>query len=360
MADLLMVYIDRNDIKISLDHNVLRIKSPGSNVKNVPLGMIGQIIINADIEISTSIFAELLDRNINIIFFSGFGRNRIPAWIGPGLSTSVMIRLQQYELFADNNLRLAIAKWIIEYKLKNQTALLDKIKLLIDEPVVHIFKKGLDKNYLINLLEKTKQQIYDSLNNLDKSDTNDSLMGYEGVAASAWFNFISEAINESWGFKGRNKRPPKDPLNALFSLTYTIAMTELKTTVHERGLDPCIGFLHSPKPGRESLVLDLLEPLRPGADAFIIDILDNNMLKPEHFSYNKKYGCRLDKSGRSIYYTSWADWRLNWPEWNNKNNNSESEILKDSIISDVNYNGLRTCCRKLIEELIAFWSSISK
>jgi len=112
---------------------------------------------------------------------------------------------------------------------------------------------------------------------------------------------------------GRNRRPPKDPVNALLSLTYTIAMSEMRRAVHQRGLDPCVGFLHSPASGREAMTIDMLELLRPGADAFVLGLLGGNRLTLDHFSASDKNGCRLTKEGRGVYYEAWADYRNFWP-----------------------------------------------
>ncbi len=136
-------------------------------------------------------------------------------------------------------------------------------------------------------------------------------MGLEGSAAAAWYDHLKTHLPDTWNFTGRNRRPPRDPLNALLSLSYTLVANELRRAVHAHGLDPALGFLHQPYPGRESLVLDLLEPLRASADAFALHCLQQ--LTPEQFSYDPQQGCRLNQEGRAHYYGEWASSRLHWP-----------------------------------------------
>jgi hypothetical protein len=96
------------------------------------------------------------------------------------------------------------------------------------------------------------------------------------------------------------------------SLGYTLLGAEMLRQVHADGLDPALGFLHGIVPGRESLVLDLIEPLRPSIDGFVLDDLLERVLSPRHFTFSREDGCRLNKDGRSLYYQTWAARRGNW------------------------------------------------
>lgn len=111
---------------------------------------------------------------------------------------------------------------------------------------------------------------------------------------------------------GRNRRPPRDPVNALLSLGYTLLGAEMLSAVQEAGLDPALGFLHGIVPGRESLVLDLIEPLRPGVDALVLRLLEQ-VVTPAHFTRHPVQGCRLNKEGWGLFYPAWANARRYWP-----------------------------------------------
>ena len=106
---------------------------------------------------------------------------------------------------------------------------------------------------------------------------------------------------DSLGFTGRNRRPPRDPLNALLSLGYTMLHSEAVVELHGAGLDPFIGFYHDLHFGRESLASDLIEPLRPLIDRFSIALFSGGHLRKESFSITAQ-GCLLGKAGRVTYY----------------------------------------------------------
>ena len=120
----------------------------------------------------------------------------------------------------------------------------------------------------------------------------------------------------TFGIKcGRNRRPPRDPVNALLSLTYVISGGEIRRAILQRGLDPALGFLHASQSGRESLALDILEPLRPEVDLFVLTLLDSS-LNLKHFTTNDQDGCLLNKKGRSAFFKAWAKWQE--PDGENK------------------------------------------
>jgi CRISPR/Cas system-associated endonuclease Cas1 len=134
----------------------------------------------------------------------------------------------------------------------------------------------------------------------------------KGATARVWFSCLAAAAPGQWQFSGRNRRPPRDPLNALLSLSYTLVEGEIRRAVQAHGLDPARGFLHQPAPARDSLVLDLLEIYRPSVDAFALDLLHNS-LEPKHFDQSQRDGCRLSQDGRRIFYPAWARARRQWP-----------------------------------------------
>lgn len=140
---------------------------------------------------------------------------------------------------------------------------------------------------------------------LSKATDRNSLMGYEGTAASSYFKTLGILLPEKWRFSGRNRRPPRDPVNALLSLGYKMAEGEVTAAILENGLDPAISFVHAAQPGRDNLMLDILEPLRPKVDGFVLQLLKSK-LNLRCFTTNDQDGCLLNKEGRSRFYKAWA------------------------------------------------------
>lgn len=113
-------------------------------------------------------------------------------------------------------------------------------------------------------------------------------------------------VPASLGFHERNRRPPRDPFNALLSLTYTLAHAETAFTLHAAGLDPCIGYYHQLSHSRESLACDIMETIRPLADRLCLKLVAQQVLTAEHFSQSDA-GCLLGKAGRSRYYGAYEE-----------------------------------------------------
>jgi CRISPR-associated protein Cas1 len=127
------------------------------------------------------------------------------------------------------------------------------------------------------------------------------LRGVEGAASAAVYAALAVMFPPAYGFCGRNRRPPRDPANALLSLTYTLLHSEAVLAAHGAGLDPFVGFYHALDFGRESLACDLIEPLRPAADEFVLALIRNETLRADHFSIDAAQ-CTIGKAGRSRYY----------------------------------------------------------
>jgi CRISPR-associated protein Cas1 len=131
----------------------------------------------------------------------------------------------------------------------------------------------------------------------------DSLRGVEGAAQAAYFRAYVTLFPESLGFGGRNRRPPRDPVNACLSLAYTLTHFEAVRAADAAGLDPFLGFFHEIAFERESLACDLMEPVRPSIDAWIWEMFRTRTLRPEHF-HSDKGACLLEKTGRARFYES--------------------------------------------------------
>lgn len=138
-----------------------------------------------------------------------------------------------------------------------------------------------------------------------------SLRDIEGRAANVYFTALSLYLPPALRFAGRNRRPPRDPFNAVMSLSYTLLHSEAVFTAYGAGLDPYIGFLHSLDYGRESLACDLIEPIRPLVDNWLLGCFRQNILREEHFNTTQE-GCLLGKAGRIHFYQEYERVIANW------------------------------------------------
>jgi CRISPR-associated protein Cas1 len=130
------------------------------------------------------------------------------------------------------------------------------------------------------------------------------LRGHEGAAAAAYFSGLQPLFAPSLKFTGRNRRPPRDPVNAVLSLGYTLLHAEAVLQAHAAGLDPYVGFLHDLDYGRESLACDFVEPLRPVVDGLALRLFRERTVEAAHFS-SVQGACLMGKAGRTRFYEAW-------------------------------------------------------
>ena len=309
MSELTLV-LDRKELTVSIENKSIRIDRPDSRLERVPLNMIARVIIYGSPMVSCKVWRALAEKNIPSVLLPTRG-NGSAAYLGTGLASSFSNRINQYKTFHDQTKSLKIARWLITQKISGQESIINQ--LAVGNPA----KKRLNELKI----------------KLKKAANRESIMGYEGVAAATYFKIWRKELPCKWKFSGRNRMPPKDPVNALLSYIYTIAGSDIRNSILINGLDPALGFLHVAQSGRESLVLDILEPLRPFLDKFVLELIFNS-LNIKDFSSNMAEGCKLTKKGRMKFFQEWAIW--------NKNDNSAN---------------LKRSSNKIIKEIIVFFST---
>lgn len=139
-----------------------------------------------------------------------------------------------------------------------------------------------------------------------EATTAEQLLGWEGNIAARYFaNFANllrpRDFDASWDFKARNRRPPRDPVNALLSFGYSLLVKECTVALLAEGLDPWWGLYHQPRHGRPALALDLMEEFRPlVVDSAVITAINNGMITASSFVVSPS-GCMMTSSGRKDF-----------------------------------------------------------
>lgn len=286
MSDITLI-LDHKELTVRMDAGTVRIDRPGHKFKRVPMNMIETVIVIGSPLVSCDVWRALAENNIPVVLLPSKGKG-LPAYIGPGLTSSANIRMAQYKAKNDQKIVLHIARWLFDMKLRGQISILENLDK--DDPET----------------QKSCQKITLFRSNMTNIDSIAGIMGYEGSAATEYFRSLSRILPKKWNFSGRNRRPPKDPINALFSLSYVIAGSEVRSVVYKKGLDPAMGLVHSIQDRRESLVLDVLEPIRPITDGFVLWLIFNKLTMRDFIVNEEK--CLLNKKGRKIYYYEWSKW----------------------------------------------------
>ena len=280
----------------------LLVSVKGEDVRKLPGQQVRAIYCYGAVQITAQAAETCLELGIDVSYFSPAGR-----FIGllRGLPASgVDARRGQYRLFELPGVRLQLAREVIRAKIHNQRVML--------------MRNGDAPERVLSLMSGFRDAT-ESARDLT------SLLGIEGSAAALYFEQFESMLKQrdDWKFdwRGRNRRPPRDPVNALLSLGYSMLAKELTGVCHSVGLDPFLGFMHQPRYGRPALALDLMEEFRPlVADSVAISLINRGELGPEDFIRSAN-GTFLNDRGRRPFWEAWfrrLDAEVSHPEFSYK------------------------------------------
>lgn len=246
---------------------------------------------------SPALMGACAERNISLCFLTPQGK--FLARISGKTKGNVLLRQQQYASSREETVSLEIAKNCITGKVFNarwvlERAIRDHAMQIDTEKVKH-----------------ASNQLKSSLELIRNSQNKEQLRGYEGEAASIYFGVFDQLIlqqKKDFAFQGRNKRPPLDNTNALLSFVYTLLTNSITSALECVGLDPYVGYLHTDRPGRASLSLDLIEELRAVlADRFVLSLINKKIINGKNFSRKENGAVLMDDDLRKKVLTEWQN-----------------------------------------------------
>lgn len=282
------LYLDHSRIALELQGQSLRIYRNEQFQRSIPIGLVDHIVCRASVGIHTSLLANLASQGIGLTFFGGrYGKHS--AHLGGGGTQDVNRRLAQYQIHLDPRQRLQWSVRLVSHKIAQQRRFLQKAR-----------RQRLDLRLsLTRALDSLNTQI-DTLRQQPPTRI-DSLRGIEGSAARSYFQGYASLMPQVFGFAGRQRRPPPDPVNVLLSLGYTLLFADVQHAIESVGLDPWLGIYHEQYHGRPALACDLIEPFRTSVDTIVWYMLAKKILREHHFSTTDQ-GCMLEKEGRALFY----------------------------------------------------------
>ncbi len=282
------LFIDRRGIELEVDAGALVVREQGERIGTIPLAPLTRVFLRGDVKLSASLLGQLGEHGIGVVILSG--RRGKPTLMLARPHNDASRRVAQIRKSLDEDFCLAIAQDLVKRKIEYQI-----------EWLMYIGESNLMARYP---LARVCRQLQPLFTKVGETKNLANLRGLEGAAAAIYFDGLKEIVPESLHFKGRNRRPPRDPFNAVLSLGYTLAHSEIAIALFGAGLDPYVGFYHQIEFGRESLASDLLEPIRPRVDRFALRLFNEQTLRADDFSTNEK-GCMLGKAGRARFYSAW-------------------------------------------------------
>lgn len=288
---MLTLFIDRKDLSLELDNRQVVIRRPGAGPQSLPLTILDRVVIQSQVTLDSRLLGTLGKHGIGVTVMQGRAGQRQLQFLCPG-HNDVRRRLAQYQLWHDSGRRLKWSRQLVRAKVAGQLKLLRLA--LADRP---------DIRYPISTALKRLDPILQSLNEATSISV---LRGFEGSSAAIYLAGFQHLFAGSLEFNGRNRRPPRDPVNSCLSLAYTLIHNEAVSACHGAGLDPLLGFYHEPVYGRDSLACDIIEPLRPQVDRWVWFLFRKRLLNTSNFS-RQGQKCLLNKNGRRIFYESYED-----------------------------------------------------
>lgn len=305
-----VVYLTTPGIQVGISKEVLRCSQKGKLLEEIPLSDVLHLGLFGNVGVTTPAIRELVRREIPISWFSTGG------WFygmmrGHGL-TNVLTRIEQFSVAQDQERCLELARDFVRGKIRNSRVLLMRNHTEPPPRVIKRLKGAADT---------------DAANASSIAE----LLGIEGAAASLYFSQFQgmlkpnapddidgenpgdaqETESESgmpsfdFDFNGRNRRPPRDPVNALLSLSYSLLAKECTVAALAVGMDPYVGFYHQPRHGRPALALDLMEEFRPIiADSAVLKAINNRIVTPKDF-VRAGNAVNLTPAGRKRFLQIW-------------------------------------------------------
>ena len=246
---------------------------------------------------SPALMGACVERNISLCYLTPQGK--FLARISGRVKGNVILREQQYTSKNDEKISLEIARNCILGKVYNARWVLERA--IRDHALQIDTNRVKDASvFLKNALERIRN-----------AESKEQLRGYEGEAASIYFGVFDELIlqqKKEFVFRGRNKRPPLDNVNALLSFVYTLLTNSITSALESVGLDPYVGYLHTDRPGRASLSLDMIEELRAIlADRFVLTLINKKIISGKNFSAKENGAVLMDDDLRKNVLTEWQN-----------------------------------------------------
>lgn len=291
------LFVTSEDIFLSLDGENVVANRDKQVAARYPLHTLQNIVTFSYSGASPALMGACAEKGIGMAFCTP--RGRFLARVCGENTGNVLLRREQYRAADDPERSCQIARNMIFGKLHNARW---SIERTIRDHGMRVEKEA---------LSHASQELQSLLPQVAEVVELDTLRGLEGVGAAAYFGVLDEMIlnrKEDFFFRGRNRRPPLDRVNAMLSFAYSLLSHDCASALESVGLDAYVGFLHTDRPGRASLALDMMEELRPCmADRFVLTIINNRMLKPEDFQTQDSGAVLLTDDGRRTFLKAWQE-----------------------------------------------------
>lgn len=267
----------------------------GEEKASVVASQVDSIVMFGKNTFSTSLIGFCAERGISVVFLDANGR--FYARVCGPVSGNVLLRKRQYERLNDGTFAAQFVRDILYGKIRNGKDVLMRH--------ARISRDAADADEL----SRSAAQLSGLARRLADCPDVDAMRGVEGAAASMYFAQFDRMLANPSGlrFEARSRRPPRNEVNATLSFVYTLMTHKTASALESVGLDPAAGFLHTLRPGRPSLALDMIEELRaPLCDRLVLTLFNRGQLTPKDFEHHSK-AVYLNEKGRKTVLSLWRE-----------------------------------------------------
>ncbi len=267
------LYVTIPESYLSKDGTNVVISADDKEVFRIPITNLESINTFNYSGVSPGVMRLCTQNNVALSFFTPKGTfiSRIQ---GP-LNGNVLLRVRQYNILNDNAEKQRLAARFIYGKLFNSRVILRR------------FVRDYPDNHASTQVEHCAEALRRLAIKTNQNLEINSLLGIEGEGAATYFSVFQNLIlnpKPGFVFKNRNRRPPTDPINAMLSLGYALLANDCSSALEGVGLDPAVGFMHTLRPGRNSLALDLMEEMRAYmVDRLVISLVNTRQIRVTDF-----------------------------------------------------------------------------
>ena len=286
------------------DGETIAVKIDGEQRLRLPVHTLEGLVCWGQVSCSPPVLALCCEKGVGISFVTEQGRF-LARVTGP-VSGNVLLRRRQYRMSDAGELALPCVRSIVTSKIANSRVV-----------VLRAARENADAGCEATLREAANRLSWIGLDAV-RSASIDEARGHEGLAGQTYFGAfdamvlrprtmrVEEDAAVPFRFNGRSRRPPLDRVNALLSFVYALLRHDIESALETVGLDPAVGFLHTDRPGRPSLALDLMEELRSVlADRLVLTLINRRQVAPEGFSLQDGGGVLLEEVMRKLVVTAW-------------------------------------------------------
>ncbi len=292
------LYIMTPNAYAHLENDTLRIDVERQKKLQVPLHHLGSVVCFGNVMISPALMHRCADDGISLVLLNGNGRFK--ARLEGAVSGNILLRQAQHRVAADEQFSLATAQAVLAGKLRNARQVL-----------MRGARESADERDQ-KTLSDAATSLANSIRNLPVAGDLDVVRGIEGDAAKVYFSalpyLVRLNVREHFTMNGRSRRPPRDRFNALLSFLYSMVMNDCRSALESVGLDPQLGFLHTVRPGRAALALDLMEEFRAIlADRLALTLINRGQITVRDLTEHEGGAVYLEGDARKIVVAAYQE-----------------------------------------------------